>query len=127
MFSAVKLAIIWIRLSNSRSCQGLIFQSIIRHSVKAIHDECLHIAKGMDCPPKMTPMVHQGILRSPTRCIQISSQSTIFKVSTTYGFFLGPNCKAPEHACFLPGGKKVRPVWKKSTLQDEQCTSKDVE
>ena len=23
-----------------------------------------------------------------------------------YGFFLGPNCKAPEHARFLPGGEE---------------------
>ena len=28
-----------------------------------------------------------------------------FAVSTTYGFFLGPNCKAPEHARFLLEGE----------------------
>ena len=28
-----------------------------------------------------------------------------FAVSTMHGFFLGPNCKAPEHARFLPEGE----------------------
>ena len=63
-----------MQLGNSRNRQGLIFQNIIRHSVEAIHDERLHVAKGMDCPAKMAPMVHQGILRTPGVEYQVRNQ-----------------------------------------------------
>jgi hypothetical protein len=38
------------------------FTDIITHDCQAIHDEGLHIAKSVYCPPKVTSMVHERIL-----------------------------------------------------------------
>ena len=40
------------------SCQALIIWSVITHRLKAIHDQRLHIAKRMDSPAKVAPMVY---------------------------------------------------------------------
>lgn len=45
-----------------------------------------------------------GALRDPdSSWCRGSSQLRSLKLSTMYSFFLGPNCKAPEHAHFLLG------------------------
>ena len=47
-----------VAASNVRSCQALIIWSVIVHRLKTIHDQCLHIAKRMDSPAEVTPMMY---------------------------------------------------------------------
>ena len=82
------------------SHQTLIVQSIITHGLQAIQEERLYIAEGMDSPAKVASMVHQWVLRSPGaesgHCWGISNLN-----KTMHGFFLGPDCNAPEIVHFL--------------------------
>ena len=55
----------------------------------------------MDSPPKVVPVVHQGVLRSPIRYHESQDQEARVRKIRTHGFFLGPACKAPEHGRFL--------------------------
>jgi hypothetical protein len=49
---------------TQRGSQGIL-GSFVRHGLKAIYDERLHVAEGMGSPAKVAPVVNQQILSSP--------------------------------------------------------------